>query len=234
MNFKAPQNAAILIIDVQNDFCPGGHLAVPGGDEVVAEINDIRRSFGVRIYTQDFHPADHSSFASNNDDAEIMSMKEMSYGPQVMWPDHCVQGTEGSYFHKDLDIDDCDTVIQKGTNIKVDSYSAFFENDQVSQPRLENGETLSSILKTIDVDTVVLVGLAYDFCVGFSALDARKEGFEVIVVKSATRSIDLDGSEASMDAKLSKAGVKVVANLEDLQAALEPSQDDELDFNGPL
>lgn len=196
-----PTNEALIVIDVQNDFCPGGALAVPGGDEIVAPINALMEDYPVRVLTQDFHPADHSSFASQHDGADPYSVTEMPYGPQVLWPDHCVIGTTGAAFHPGLRQDAAQLVIRKGFRREIDSYSAFFENDQTTPTGLEG------YLKSRGVDTVVLVGLATDFCVNFSAVDAAKLGFKVTVIESLCRAIDLDGSLTAARAGMSDAGV---------------------------
>ena len=219
--FKAPPDTALIIVDVQNDFCPGGTLAVEGGDKIIPVINGIRPSFGVHIYTQDWHPDDHSSFASNNEGTEPFQTIKRKYGEQVLWPDHCVQDTEGAAFHKDLKIENHDLVLKKGINPDIDSYSGFFENDHKTRPRFFNGKTLTETLKERGITRVVICGLAYDFCVGWHALDARKEGFHAIIVRDATRAIAMpleDGgtSETAMDTELAAAGVKIT-NLANLQ-----------------
>ena len=198
-----PVNEAILVIDVQNDFCPGGALAVEGGDEIVAPINALVPEFPVRIFTQDWHPEAHSSFASTHDDADPFSLTEMPYGPQVLWPDHCVIGSKGAEFHPALDLRRADVIVRKGFRKEIDSYSAFFENDHETPTGLEG------YLRTRGVDTVTIVGLATDYCVNFSAVDAARLGFNVTVIESLTRAIDLDGSLAAAREGLRDAGVKV-------------------------
>ncbi|MQQ08533.1 bifunctional nicotinamidase/pyrazinamidase [Epibacterium sp. SM1979] len=184
--------AALLVIDVQNDFCPGGALAVPAGDEVVAPINAMMDVFDTVILTQDWHPAGHQSFASAHPGKAPYETVTLPYGPQVLWPDHCVQGTEGAAFHPELRTDG-DLIIRKGFRSAIDSYSAFFENDQ------ETVTGLHGYLSERGITQLTLVGLATDFCVSYSALDARKLGYEVTVGLSACRGIDLDGSlEASL------------------------------------
>ena len=178
---------ALLVIDVQNDFCPGGALAVPGGDEVVAPINGMMARYETVILTQDWHPAGHSSFASSYDGKQPFETTELDYGTQVLWPDHCVQNSDGAAFHPALRTDG-DLIIRKGFRTAIDSYSAFFENDQVTPTGLEG------YLRTRGITELTLVGLATDFCVAFSALDARRLGFEVTVMLEACRAIDLDGS----------------------------------------
>ncbi len=195
-----PANEAILVIDVQNDFCPGGALAVAGGDEIVAPINAMVPEFPVRVFTQDWHPADHLSFASQHG-AEPMTMTEMPYGPQVLWPDHCIIGSDGAAFHGRLDTKPADLIIRKGFRREIDSYSAFFENDHTTPTGLEG------YLKSRGVEAVTLVGLATDFCVNYSAVDAAKLGFKVTVIESLCRAIDFDGSLDAAKAGMSDAGV---------------------------
>jgi nicotinamidase/pyrazinamidase len=191
---------ALLVIDVQNDFCPGGALAVDGGNEIVGGINAKMGDFAAVIMTQDWHPAGHSSFASTHD-AAPMSMTEMPYGPQVLWPDHCIQGTQGAAFHADLQTDRADLIIRKGYNPAIDSYSAFFENDKTTPTGLEG------YLRTRGIDTLTLVGLATDFCVNFSAVDAAKLGFKVTVDMALCRAIDFDGSLDAAKAGMTGTGV---------------------------
>ena len=197
-----PTNEAILVIDVQNDFCPGGALAVAGGDEIVAPINALVPEFGVRVFTQDWHPADHSSFASQHEGAAPYSMIDMPYGPQVLWPDHCIIGSDGAGFHSDLDTRSADMVIRKGFRREIDSYSAFYENDHTTPTGLEG------YLRSRGVEAVTLVGLATDFCVNFSAVDAAKLGFRVTVIESLCRAIDLDGSLAAAKNGMAAVGVR--------------------------
>jgi len=178
---------ALLVIDVQNDFCPGGALAVAGGDEIVEGVNTIMNDFDAVILTQDWHPTGHSSFASSHD-ANPMTMIDMPYGPQVLWPDHCIIGSSGAAFHNKLNVDAADMIIRKGYNPAIDSYSAFFENDHITPTGLEG------YLRTRGIDTVSLVGLATDFCVNYSAVDAAKLGFNVSVRMDLCRAIDFDGS----------------------------------------
>jgi nicotinamidase/pyrazinamidase len=195
---------ALIVIDVQNDFCPGGALAVVGGDEIVPEINAMLADYSVRVLTQDWHPADHASFAANHPGASPFSMVEMPYGPQVLWPVHCVQGTAGAAFHARLNADAADLVIRKGFRTGIDSYSAFFENDHTTPTGLEG------YLRTRGATDLTLVGLATDFCVAYSALDAVRLGFDVKVRLSACRGIDLDGSLAAALEQMRNAGVKLV------------------------
>ena len=178
---------ALIVVDVQNDFCPGGALAIAGGDEIVAPINNRMADFDAVILTQDWHPAGHSSFASSHKAAKF-STTEMPYGSQVLWPDHCVQGSIGAAFHKDLDIDRADLILRKGYRPGIDSYSAFFENDRRTATGLEG------YLKTRGVFDVTFVGLATDYCVAYSALDAARLGFAVSVDTALCRAIDMGGS----------------------------------------
>jgi nicotinamidase/pyrazinamidase len=194
---------ALIVIDVQNDFCPGGALAVTGGDEVVAPINAMMAEAEAVILTQDWHPAGHSSFASEHDGKAPFDMIEMPYGPQVLWPDHCVQGGAGAAFHPDLDVDRADMVIRKGFRRGIDSYSAFFENDHATATGLDG------YLRTRGLTRLAMVGLATDFCVGFSAVDAAQLGFDVTVHRAACRAIDLDGSLSAMTRKMIDAGVRL-------------------------
>lgn len=196
---------ALLIVDMQNDFCPGGALPVPEGDAIVPLINQLADRFDHVLQTQDWHPARHQSFASQHDGHDPYDTIEMPYGPQVLWPDHCVQGTAGADFHPDLDTTASELIIRKGFRPEIDSYSAFFEND---------GETptgLTGYLRERGIDTLFVCGLATDFCVKWSALDGRKQGFDVFVVEEATRGIDQDGSLAQAWKEMNEAGVQVVS-----------------------
>jgi nicotinamidase/pyrazinamidase len=195
-------NEALLVIDIQNDFCPGGALAVTGGDEIVPGVNQLMDDFATVILTQDWHPAGHSSFASSHK-AEPFTTTQMPYGTQVLWPDHCIQGTKGAAFHKDLRVDG-DLIIRKGFNPEIDSYSAFFENDHTTPTGLEG------YLHTRGIDRLTMVGLATDFCVNFSAVDAAKLGFAVTVRTDLCRAIDMDGSLAAAMDGMKQAGVEVL------------------------
>ena len=194
---------ALIVIDVQNDFCPGGALAVPDGDAVVAPINAMMGDFDVVVLTQDWHPRGHSSFASAHAGKAPYDMLEMPYGPQVLWPDHCVRGTGGAAFHARLDTDAADLVIRKGFNRHIDSYSAFFENDRTTPTGLEG------YLRTRGIARLTLAGLATDFCVNYSALDGARLGFDVRVQMDACRAIDLDGSLAAAVGAMRDAGVRL-------------------------
>ncbi|MDC0136254.1 bifunctional nicotinamidase/pyrazinamidase [Sulfitobacter sp.] len=192
---------ALLVIDVQNDFCPGGALAVAGGDEIVAGINAIMGQFDTVILTQDWHPVGHSSFASVHDVQAPYDMIEMPYGSQVLWPDHCIQRTQGAAFHPMLKTDRADLIIRKGYNPAIDSYSAFFENDHKTPTGLEG------YLRTRGITEVTLVGLALDFCVNYSAVDAAQLGFKVEVRTDLCRAINLNGSLAEATKAMTGAGV---------------------------
>jgi nicotinamidase/pyrazinamidase len=196
---------ALIVIDVQNDFCPGGALAVAGGDQIVPLINAMLPDFAVKVFTQDWHPAGHSSFASSHDGKAPFELTDMPYGPQVLWPDHCVQGTEGAAFHPNLLTDPADLVIRKGFRPQIDSYSAFFENDQTTPTGLDG------YLRTRGVTKLTMVGLATDFCVAYSAIDGAKLGFDVTVLEPACRAIDLDGSLAVARDNMRAAGVELEA-----------------------
>ncbi|SEM59896.1 nicotinamidase/pyrazinamidase [Roseovarius tolerans] len=192
---------ALIVIDMQNDFCPGGALAVPEGDSIVPAINALMAHFPAVILTQDWHPAGHSSFASSHDDKAPFDMVDMPYGPQVLWPDHCVQGSQGAAFHEGLDTDRADLIIRKGYNPAIDSYSAFFENDH------ETPTGLHGYLQTRGINDLTMVGLATDFCVNFSAVDAARLGYRVMVRQYLVRGIDLDGSLAAAVKGMREAGV---------------------------
>lgn len=192
---------ALIVIDMQNDFCPGGHLAVAGGDEIVAPINDLMADFDAVMLTQDWHPHDHTSFADNHPGAAPFSLTEMAYGPQVLWPAHCVIGTEGANFHPALAVDVADLVIRKGFRPEIDSYSAFYENDH------STSTGLAGYLRDRGIGELTFVGLALDFCVAWSAMDAARLGFRTRVIEAATRAIDLDGSLKEARAQMRAAGV---------------------------
>ncbi len=191
----------LLVIDVQNDFCPGGALAVPGGDSVIQPIQKVAQRFEHVILTQDWHPADHFSFASAHPGKKPFEQIEAGYGPQTLWPDHCVQGTKGAEFHPDLGLTRAELILRKGLRRTIDSYSAFFENDR------STSTGLAGYLRERGLTRVFLAGLAYDYCVGYSALDARRLGFAVFVLRDACRAIDLNGSAAATETEFAKAGV---------------------------
>ena len=197
----------LLIIDVQNDFCPGGALAVSDGDAVVPVINRLSGLFDHVVLTQDWHPARHSSFASSHPGKAPFESVPMAYGPQTLWPDHCIQGTPGAAFHADLATDKAQLIIRKGFRPAIDSYSAFFENDKTTPTGL------AGYLRERGLRRAFLVGLATDFCVHYSAVDARRLGFEAVVIESAIRRIDLGGSMAAAKAQGAEAGVIRIAEL---------------------
>jgi len=195
---------AFLAIDVQNDFSTGGALAVPDGDAVVAPVNALMAVFSHVVATQDWHPAGHASFAASHPGAAPFSVVEMPYGRQTLWPVHCVQGTPGAGFHPGFALDRATAIVRKGWRAQVDSYSAFFENDR------KTPTGLNGLLRERGVTRVFLAGLATDFCVSFSALDARRLGFEVFVVLDACRAIDLDGSLSAAREAWRAEGIAVV------------------------
>ena len=198
-------NEALIVIDVQNDFCPGGALAVAGGDEIIPLINAMQSEFQVTAFTQDWHPAGHSSFASSHVGKDPYETTEMSYGTQVLWPDHCIQGSKGAKFHTDLNTNSAEMIIRKGFRPSIDSYSAFFENDRTTPTGLDG------YLRTRGVEKLTLVGLATDFCVAYSAIDGARLGFDVTVLERACRAIDLNGSLDAARADMRAAGVKLEA-----------------------
>ena len=195
---------ALLVIDVQNDFCPGGRLAVSEGDSVVPVINTLITQFKHVILTQDWHPAGHRSFASSHAGKEPFSTTTMSYGQQTLWPDHCTQGSDGAQFHPDLQVDPAAMIIRKGMNPDIDSYSAFFENDQTTRTGL------AGFLQDLRINRVFCCGLAFDYCVRYSAVDARKESFTTFVIDDACRSIDMDGSDADTRLEFKNRNIAIV------------------------
>lgn len=194
---------ALIVVDVQNDFCPGGALGVAGGDEIVPMINGLIGRFEHVVLTQDWHPSGHSSFASSHPGRNPFEMIAMPYGAQTLWPDHCVQGSAGADFHPALEWTRAELLIRKGFRAQIDSYSAFFENDR----RTPTG--LSGYLRDRGIKKVTLCGLATDFCVAFSALDAVAQGFSTTVVLDACRGIDLNGSLNAMVTRMRDAGVEL-------------------------
>ncbi|PTE16409.1 bifunctional nicotinamidase/pyrazinamidase [Pseudogemmobacter blasticus] len=196
---------ALIVIDVQNDFCPGGALAVAGGDAIIPRINALMEDFATVVLTQDWHPANHASFAANHPGAEPFSLTEMPYGPQVLWPVHCVIGTPGAGFHAALRTDPAQMVIRKGFRQQIDSYSAFFENDHTTPTGLDG------YLRSRGVSALTFVGLATDYCVAYSALDAARLGFRAAVLEGACRAIDLNGSLATARDQMRAAGVALEA-----------------------
>lgn len=196
----------LLIVDIQNDFCAGGGLPVPGGENLVPVINRIMAEFFHVGLTQDWHPPDHHSFASTHKDHSAFETIQFPYGPQTLWPDHCVQGSAGADFHKDLNTTPAEIIIRKGFRREIDSYSAFHENDR----RTPTG--LAGYLKERDINRVFLAGLATDYCVRYSAEDARREGFDVTVIDDACRAIDLEGSLALARTTMTDAGVAMISS----------------------
>jgi len=207
MQIRPGDEDLLLIIDVQNDFCPGGALAVADGDAVVPVINRLAERFDHVVLTQDWHPAGHSSFATSHPGSAPFGTIEMSYGPQTLWPDHCIQGTAGAAFHRQLAAEKAELVIRKGFRTEIDSYSAFFENDR----RTPTG--LAGYLRERGLQRIFLVGLATDFCVYYSALDACRLGFPAVVVEAGCRAIDLAGSLEAAWAGMAASGVQRVNDL---------------------
>ncbi len=212
MDIEARAGDALIVIDPQLDFCPGGALAVAGGDEIMGGIAELAERFDLVVITQDWHPRGHKSFASSHQGREPFGTAELAYGTQVLWPDHCVQGSAGAGFHADIagTVERAQLILRKGTNPDIDSYSAFFENDKTTPTGL------AGYLREKGVKRCVLVGLAYDFCVAWSALDARRLGFEAVVVKPLTRAIAMpaEGGGTTADAaeaEFARAGVALVA-----------------------
>ena len=204
MTISIGDSDILLVVDVQNDFCPGGNLAVPRGDEVVPVINALARRFQHVVLTQDWHPSGHQSFASSHSGRKAYETIEVAYGPQILWPDHCVQGTRGAEFRSDLDIPQAALVIRKGFRPHIDSYSAFDENDR------KTPTGLAGYLRERGLKRLFVAGLALDFCVRYSAEDARREGFDVIVVEDACRGIDVDGSIKSTLASFASLGIVTI------------------------
>lgn len=200
--------SALLVIDVQNDFIPGGNLAVPEGEQIVPLINQLARQFKQVVIAQDWHPAGHASFASSHPGRKPYDVIQLPYGEQTLWPDHCVQNTAGAEFHSGLDLPHAQLIIRKGCTPDIDSYSAFLEADRSTTTGL------AGYLKERGIDTVYMVGLALDFCVMFSALDARSAGFNAFVVLDPCRAIDLDGSLAVSIERMQTAGVGLIQSTE--------------------
>jgi nicotinamidase/pyrazinamidase len=198
----------LLVVDVQNDFCPGGRLAVAGGDEVIGAVHKIAPHFRHIVLTQDWHTSDHRSFASAHPGKKPFEQIDLSYGEQTLWPDHCVQGTNGAEFHPALHLPQAELILRKGFRPAIDSYSAFFENDRTT------ATGLAGYLRERNLPRVFVAGLAYDYCVGFSALDARRLGFPAAIVRDACRAIDLNGSVARIESEFAAAGVILVHGAE--------------------
>ena len=195
---------ALLVIDLQNDFCPAGALEVAGGNEIVSDINQEMKKYDCVVLTQDWHPKGHSSFAISHEGKNPLDVVKMPYGDQVLWPEHCIQGSKGAEFHCKLDTDRASAVIRKGSNPLIDSYSAFFENDR----RTKTG--LDGYFKTLGIEEIYLVGLATDFCVNYSAQDAAKLGYKVFVFEEMCRAIDLNGSLELARTEMRDCGVELI------------------------
>ena len=195
---------ALLVIDVQNDFCPAGALAVVGGNEIIPHINEEMAKYDCVVLTQDWHPKGHSSFASSHEGKNPLELIKMPYGDQVLWPDHCVQGSKGAEFHPDLNIEQANAIIRKGSDPRIDSYSAFFENDRKTPTGLDG------YFKSLEIENINLVGLATDFCVNYSAQDAANLGYKVSVLEKMCRAIDLNGSLAAAKSEMQDCGVEFI------------------------
>jgi nicotinamidase/pyrazinamidase len=200
---RRPDQDVLIVVDVQNDFCPGGQLAVAGGDLIIEPIHRIAPHFAHIVLTQDWHPANHASFAASHPGKQPYESIDLAYGPQTLWPAHCVQGTPGAEFHPALHLPQAEIILRKGFRPQIDSYSAFFENDRTTPTGL------AGYLRERGLTRAFFAGLAYDFCIGFSALDARRLGFEAIILRDACRAIDLQGSVAKIEAEFANAGVTI-------------------------
>lgn len=192
---------ALVVVDMQNDFCEGGVLAVAGGNAIVPSVNRLIQRYDSVVLTQDWHPAGHASFASSWRDATPFQTAQFAYGPQTLWPDHCVQGTPGAAFHPQLDVNKAQMVVRKGFHAGIDSYSAFRENDRMTRTGLDG------YLKARGFTRVILCGLALDYCVAWTAIDARQAGLDVAVVTEASAAIDLEGSKRRMLIEMRQAGI---------------------------
>ena len=199
----ADVHEALIVIDIQNDFCPGGALPVAEGDAIVPRVNALMQDYPVTVLTQDWHPETHASFAANHPGAEPFSTIAMPYGPQTLWPVHCVWGSRGAAFHPGLHIDPADLILRKGFRTQIDSYSAFFENDHTTPTGL------AGYLRDRGITSLSFVGLAWDFCVAWSAIDAARLGFAARVLEGACRAIDLNGSLAAARDVMRSAGVSL-------------------------
>ena len=195
---------ALLVIDVQNDFCPAGALAVVGGNEIIPHINEEMAKYDCVVLTQDWHPKGHSSFATSHEGKNPLELIKMPYGDQVLWPDHCVQGSKGAEFHPELNIQQANAIIRKGSDPRIDSYSAFFENDRKTPTGLDG------YFKSLEIENINLVGLATDFCVNYSAQDAANLGYKVSVLEKMCRAIDLNGSLAAAKSEMQDCGVEFI------------------------
>lgn len=211
-DWMAPADTALVIVDVQNGFCPGGGLAIEGGDEIVPAINNLRCHFHTVVLTQDWHPAGHKSFASTHG-LPAFSQIEMPYGPQTLWPDHCVQDTEDAAFHSGLETAATDLLLRKGTNAEIDSLSAIWENDRATSPRFDNGRTLAEEMRSRGIRRLVFVGLAREICVGLSAEDSLESGFDTYLVTDAAQPFNREADARKM-AQLAARGVTVTTAAE--------------------
>ncbi|MFP5209569.1 MAG: bifunctional nicotinamidase/pyrazinamidase [Acidobacteriota bacterium] len=198
----------LIVTDVQNDFCPGGALAVPDGDAVIEVVHRVAARFEHIVLVQDWHPADHISFASNHPSKRPFEQIDLPYGSQTLWPDHCIQGSFGADFHPALQLPQSELILRKGFDPLIDSYSVFFENDRVTPTGL------AGYLRERNLTRVFLAGLAYDYCVGYSALDARRLVLEAFVIRDACRAIDLSGSVARIEREFAEAGVALIESGE--------------------
>ena len=197
-------NTALLVIDVQNDFCPAGALEVARADEIISDINQEMKKYNCVVLTQDWHPKGHSSFASSHVGKSPLDIIDMPYGEQVLWPDHCLHGSKGAEFHDKLNTHRANAVIRKGSNPMIDSYSAFFENDRKTVTGLDG------YFKSLEIEKINLVGLATDFCVNYSAQDAAKLGYKVSVFEDMCRAIDIDGSLEFARTAMRASGVELI------------------------
>ena len=195
---------ALLVIDVQNDFCPAGALEVAGGNDIIPFINKEMVKYDCIVLTQDWHPKEHSSFASNHEGKNPLELIKLPYGDQVLWPDHCLQGSKGADFHPELNIKQANAIIRKGSNPLIDSYSAFFENDRKTPTGLDG------YFKSLEIEKINLVGLATDFCVNYSAQDAANLGYKVSVLDKMCRAVDLNGSLAAAKSEMQNCGVEFI------------------------
>jgi nicotinamidase/pyrazinamidase len=204
------RDAVLLVVDIQKDFCAGGTLAVPGGDDIVPKVNELARRFQHVVLTQDWHCPGHISFASTHPGRRPFETIDLDYGSQVLWPDHCVQGTPGAEFHRNLRIPHAELVLRKGYDRTIDSYSTFYENDRTTHTGL------AGYLRERGLGRVFLAGLAYDFCVRYSAEDAHREGFEVFVFEDCCRAIDVGGSKAATQDRFRQLGIHSLSAAEPL------------------
>ncbi|HEX4031657.1 MAG TPA: bifunctional nicotinamidase/pyrazinamidase [Terracidiphilus sp.] len=204
MQLNIHSQDVLIVVDVQNDFCPSGALAVPDGDAVIEPIHRVAPLFEHIVLTQDWHPADHVSFASSHTGSQPFESIDLAYGAQTLWPTHCVQGSRGAEFHPALRLPQAQLILRKGFHPHIDSYSAFFENDR-STPT-----GLAGYLRERGLTRCFFAGLAYDYCVGYSALDARRLGLQAVILRDACRAIDLGGSVAAIEASFEQAGVAII------------------------